>query len=76
MQCRTCTNEVTRPYLQCDTCMGQNISIADHEVAEIILDRVMAGLCQACGKQEGCTCVYVASTPDNPLRTVVGFQNA
>ncbi len=75
--CKTCTNKVSQPWFrQCDSCIAQRVTSEDHEAAETILDRVLAGLCQNCGKKEGCTCVYVASTSDNPLRTVIGFQNA
>lgn len=74
--CRTCSNDVSAEWFtQCPDCIAQNVSIEDHEAAEIILDRVLAGTCQNCGKTE-CSCVYVASTPNNPLRTVIGFQNA
>jgi len=48
-------------------------SIEDLEAAEIIYDRVTAGNCQNCGKNEDCTCVFV--DPNNPGKTVVGFQN-
>ena len=46
-------------FLQCDSCIRQNVSIEEHEAAETIMDRVTAGLCQNCGKKEGCTCTYV-----------------
>ncbi|MHA2279720.1 MAG: hypothetical protein ACXAC5_02335 [Promethearchaeota archaeon] len=74
-RCKTCPNDVSANWFtQCPDCIAQNITIEDHEAAEITLDRVLAGSCQNCGKTEGCTCVYIA--PDNPLGTVVGFQNA
>ncbi len=49
--------------------------IEELEVAEILFDRVIAGLCQNCGKKEGCTCTYV-DPKNSPLGIVVGCQNA
>lgn len=58
--CKTCPNKVSQPWLrQCDSCIVQNVSIEDHEAAKTILDRVMAGLCQNCGKKESCTCKFI-----------------
>lgn len=34
-------------------------STEDLEAGAKIFDRVMAGLCQNCGKKEGCTCNFV-----------------
>lgn len=53
---------------------AETCSMEDLEAASTMLDRVMAGLCQSCGKKEGCTCRFV--DPKNPLGIVIGFQNA
>ena len=57
--CKTCSNKVSQPwFLQCDSCIAQNVNIEDYEVGEAILDRVLAGLCQNCGKK-GCGCTFI-----------------
>lgn len=66
--CKTCSNEVWRPHFrQCDDCIGQGVNIEDYEAGEAILDRVMAGLCQNCGKKEGCTCPLISSEIDSAI---------
>ena len=58
--CKTCTNKVSQPWFtQCDDCIEQRITIEEYEVAEAIVNRVLAGCCQNCGKKETCTCKFI-----------------
>jgi hypothetical protein len=47
----------------------------DLEAGAAMFDRVMTGGCQNCGKQagQGCNCVFV--DPNQPGKTVIGFEN-
>lgn len=57
--CKTCTNRISQPWFtQCEDCISGRITIEEHEAAEAIVARVLAGLCQNCGKKKDCTCVY------------------
>jgi len=38
---------------------AETASMEDLEAASTMLDRVMAGLCQNCGKKVGCTCNFM-----------------